>query len=139
MVEAELVLEMFSGDLARARKIYRDYMGEKEEVIRENIYATVDQRILGDERFVKEVMGKTGRSERWGKRRHEYTLLEIAEVVAGIWGVTVKQLREKGREEGTQTARTVASLAAKQYGYRGKEIGECLRRDPAVITRYLKE
>jgi hypothetical protein len=31
------------------------------------------------------------------------------------------------------------SLVAKEYGYKGHEIAEHLRRDPSVITRYLKE
>ncbi len=31
------------------------------------------------------------------------------------------------------------TLVANEYGYKGKEIAEYIRKDPAVITRHLKE
>jgi len=43
----------------------------KEEILqREEVYASVDQRILGDEEFVQEVVGRTGRREIRGRKRH---------------------------------------------------------------------
>ena len=56
-----------------------------------------------------------------------------------VCGASLGQPREKGREEGLQSGRKVMSLVAKEYGYKGQEIAEYLRRDPAVITRYLWE
>jgi hypothetical protein len=47
------------------------------------------------------------------------------------------QLMEKGRDEGLVSGRM--SLVAMEYGYKGQEIAGYLRRDPAGITRYLKE
>ncbi len=35
--------------------------------------------------------------------------------------------------------RKPASLAAREFGYRGKEIAFYLQKDPSVISRYLKE
>ena len=35
--------------------------------------------------------------------------------------------------------RRLLSLVATEYGYKGKEIGLYVRKDPAVITRDLKE
>ncbi len=77
IVDTEPVLRMFSEDKGRARRAYRVYMGERESVRREEVYATVDQRVLGDERFVEEVVEKTGKRELRGRRRHAYSLWEI--------------------------------------------------------------
>ena len=138
IVDTEQVLKMFSEDRGRARRLYRDYMGEGEGVKREDVYSTVSQRVLGGEQFVKEVLMKTGRAEVWGKKRHEYTLLEIGGAVEGVYGVTLRQLREKSKGR-IVSGRKVMSLVAREYSYKGQEIAEYLRRDPAVITRYLKE
>jgi hypothetical protein len=139
IVHTEGVFKMFSENRERARRLYRDYMGEGEEVKREAIYSTVSQRVLGGEQFVKEVLIRTGRAEVWGRRKHEYTLSEIGGAVEGVYRVTLRQLMEKSKEEGIVSGRKVMSLVAREYGYRGQEIAEYLRRDPAVITRYLKE
>jgi putative transposase len=139
IVDTEQVLKMFSEDRGRSRRLYRDYMEEGEKIKREDVYSTVSQRVLGGEEFVKEVLMKTGRAEVWGKKRHEYTLLEIGGAVDDVYGVTLRQLREKSKEEGIVIVRKVMSLVAREYGYKGQQIAEFLRRDPAVITRYLKE
>ena len=114
-------------------------MGEREGIGRDEVYVTVEQRVLGDERFVEDVMEKTGRKELRGRRRHKYTLVEIAGGVERVYGTSLRQLREKGRDEVIQFGRRVMSLVGKEYGYKGREIAECLRRDPSVITRYLRE
>ena len=139
IVDTEQVLKMFSEDRGRARRLYWDFMGEREGIKKEDVYSTVSQRALGGEEFVKEVLMKMGRAEVWGKKRHEYTLLEIEGAVERISGVTLRQLREKSKEVGIVSGRKVMSLVAREYGYKGREIAEYLRRDPAVITRYLKE
>ena len=100
---------------------------------------TKDQRVLGDERFVEKVKERGGRRELGGRRRHEYTLMEIGGAVERVYGTSLRQLREKGKGEWVQTGRRVLSLVGREYGYKGGEIGEYLRKDPSVVTRYLKE
>jgi putative transposase len=139
ITDKDQVLRMFSEDKGRARRLYRLYMRESGGAQREDIYATIDQRVLGDERFVEKVMGKTGRRGLRGKRRHEYTLAEIGGAVEKLYGITLRQLREKGRDERIQSGRRLISLVAREYGYRGQETAEYLWRDPAGVTRYLKE
>jgi hypothetical protein len=139
IVDKDQVLRMFSEDRRRAKRLYRMYMGERGGLQREDIYATVDQRVLGDERFIEKVMDKKGRGGLRGRRRHEYTLAEIVGAVDEFYGITLRQLREKGKEEGIQSGRKLISLVAKEYGYKGREIAGYLWRDPAGITRYLKE
>ncbi len=139
IVDSELVLRIFSEDGRKARRAYREYMGQKGILRREEVYATVDQRILGDEGFVEEVKARTGRSDVPGRRRHLYRLPEIAKAVEEMCGVTLGQLREKGRGEELGLGRRVMSLVAKEYGYKGQELAGYLWRDPSVITRYLEE
>ena len=99
----------------------------------------VDQRILGDEGFVQEVMVRTGSLDIRGRRRHGYGLSEIAKAVEEVCGVGLVQLGEKGKDESLKKGRRVMSVVAKEYGYKGHEIAEHLWRDPSVITRYLRE
>jgi hypothetical protein len=49
---------MFSENKGRARKQYQAFMSDGATVKKEDIYATIDQRLLGDERFVENVVGK---------------------------------------------------------------------------------
>lgn len=60
IADKDQVLRMFSEDKGRAMRLYRAYMRERGGAQREDIYATVDQRVLGDERFVEKVMAKQG-------------------------------------------------------------------------------
>lgn len=139
IVDAELVLRMFAEDMKKAKWNYRAYMEDERGLKREEVYATVDQRILGEEGFVQKVMTRTGIGGIRGRRRHGYRLSEIARAVEGVYGVSLEQLREKRREERLRKGRRLMSLVAKEYGYKGHEIAEHLWRDPSVITRYLKE
>jgi hypothetical protein len=66
-------------------------------------------------------------------------LYEIAKGVEKIYGVTLKQIRKKSKSETITLGRRLLSLVAKEYGYKGKEIGLYIRKDPAIVTRDLKE
>jgi REP element-mobilizing transposase RayT len=139
IVDTEPVLKIFAEDRRKARRAYREYMGEKGMLRREEVYATVDQRIVGDEGFVEEVKARMGRSDVPGRRRHLYRLPEIAKAVEEMYGVSLGQLREKNRAKELRRARRVISLVGKDYGYKGQELAGYLWRDPSVITRYLRE
>ena len=139
IVDSELVFRIFSEDRGKAMRAYREYMGGKNILRREEVYATVDQRILGNEGFVEEVQVRMGSSDVPGRRKHLYRLSEISKAVEDVYGVTLGQLREKGRGEELGLGRRVMSLVAKDYGYKGQDVGRYLWRDPSVITRYLEK
>ncbi len=140
IVDSEDVLRIFSSeDNRRARRAYQEYMEEGRVLPREEVYATVDQRIVGDEEFVEIVRAKTGISDVRGRRKHAYSLPEIAQAVEELYGITLVQLRGKGGEEELGRGRRLVSLLAKEYGYKGQEVAEFLWRDASVISRYLKE
>ncbi len=138
IVDIEQVLSIFSKNESKARRLYQNYVGEGHGITREDVYSTVSQRILGGEEFAKEVFMKTGRAEDLGKRKYEYTLLEIETAVERVCGVTPREMREKSKDEALVVGRRLLSLVAREYGYKGREVADYLRRDPAVITRYLK-
>ncbi|MBI5639937.1 MAG: hypothetical protein HZA17_05880, partial [Nitrospirae bacterium] len=107
-------------------------------VKKEDIYQSVEQRIVGDERFVDEVKAQCDLKLERTKRQRAYSLDEIAAGISRYQGVMVEQMRRKGKEREVALARKLFSLTAKEYGYKGTEISGYLRKDPAVITRYIK-
>ncbi|MEW6418686.1 MAG: transposase [Nitrospirota bacterium] len=139
IVDVDQVLRMFSEDKSQARKLYRAYMGDGINIKREDIYRTVDQRILGDERFVDKVTEKMEESIEHRRKKHEYSLEEIAKMVEKIFGVTIRQLREKSKDREILIGRKLMTFVAKEYGYKGKDIAKYINKDPVVVTRYLKE
>ena len=54
-------------------------------------------------------------------------------------GITLKQLTGKSKNREILRVRKLASFAAREFGYKCKEIAFYLKKDPSVITRYLKE
>jgi len=54
-------------------------------------------------------------------------------------GITLRQMRGKNKDRNISVGRKLVSLVAKEYKYKGRETAAYLRKDPSVITRYLKE
>jgi REP-associated tyrosine transposase len=139
IIDTDQVLRMFSEDKQRARKLYNAFMSDGLIVRKEDIYNTIGQRILGSEEFLVRVMERYDGELKKEKREREYTLYEIAKGVEKIYGVRLKQIREKSKSEMITLGRRLLSLVATEYGYKGKEIGLYIRKDPAIVTRDLKE
>ena len=139
IVDTEEVLRIFSENIIRARSQYKDYMGEDSVVRKEHIYGTIDQRVLGDERFAERVMKRSKVKLTQRRRLKEYSLAEIAEGVEKAYRINIKEMREKGKAEGVSLGRKLFSMVAFEYGYKGREIAEYIQKDPAIVTRHLKE
>jgi len=139
LVDTDQVLRMFSEDKSQARKLYRAYIDDGIEVKKEDIYRTISQRILGEEKFVDKVMEKIDERFENKRKHHEYSLKKIVETIGKMRGIILKELRGKSRNREILTVRQLASLAAREFGYKGREIALYLQKDPSVITRYLKE
>jgi len=139
IVDEEQVLRMFSEDKGRARRLYQAYVSDGIAVKKEDIYCIIDKRILGDERFVDSVMGKCEASIELGRKEKEYSLAAMATAIGETFGVTLMQMRQKGKDRGITHGRKLLSLVAHEYSYRGREIAEYIQKDPALITRYIKE
>ncbi len=139
LIETDQILRMFSEDKTKARRLYKTFMGDESAIKKDDIYTTVDQRILGGEKFVEKVLDKYGEELSKGRRKKEYTLAEIARGLERIYGITIKQIRQQSKSQEISLGRKLMTLVANEYGYKGKEIAEYIRKDPAVITRHLKE
>jgi hypothetical protein len=130
---------MFSKNLAEATRRYKEHMEEGATVFNEDLYKTVDQRILGGKQFVDRVMARCQKSVVPGRRRHEFSLAEIAVGIGQLWGIGLKELRDKGKKSKVIEGRKLLSLAARACGYKGREVADFLKKDPAAVTGYLKK
>jgi REP element-mobilizing transposase RayT len=138
LVDTGLVLRMFSEDLKRGRRLYREYMRKEEKISKGEVYRTVDQRILGDEEFVKRVRERFKNEVTAARRKLGVSLGQIAKGIEEIFGIRLGELRERGKHRGVMEGRRLFSLAGREYGYKGKEIADFLGKDPAAVTGYLK-
>ena len=139
IVDTDRVLRMFSEDKAASRRLYNGFMGDGIDVKKEDVYGTVDQRVLGSEEFLDDVMEKYDGEFKNEKREREYTLADIAKGVENIKGVTLRQIQGQSKVAQISSGRKLFILLAKGYGYKGKEIAEYIRRDPAIISMALKD
>jgi REP-associated tyrosine transposase len=139
IVDEDQVLRLFSENKGTARRLYGAYVGDGIAVKKEDIYTTIDKRILGDEKFADKVMGRCEAEIEPGRREREYSLATIAGAVGEMYGVTIIQMRQKGKDANIAQGRKLFSIVAHEYGYKGREIAEYVRKDPALITRHIKD
>lgn len=139
IVDTDQVLRIFSENKGTARRLYRAYMGDEAAIRKENIYSTVEQRILGDERFVDRVIKKSADKVSRKRRERQYTLEEVSGAVEELYGVSLEQIRRRSKSRELSVGKRLMSLVASEYGYKNKEIAEFIRKDPVVVTRHLKE
>ena len=138
LINADQVLRMFAEHKGRARKHYEAFMSDGATVKKEDIYSTIDQRLLGDERFVEEVVERHKGDIKKGRRRKEYTLAQMARALERQYSVSLEDMQSWGRTKGILTGRRLFSIIAKEYGYTGREISAYLKKDPAAVTGYLR-
>ncbi|MCK9196972.1 MAG: transposase [Syntrophales bacterium] len=139
IVDTESVLGMFSEDKGAANCLYIDFIGADVSIPREDVYHTVEQRILGDEHFVEKVLKESNVKVQATRREREYTLDEIAGAIEGVYGISLEEIRSISKSSKLSKGKKMMSLVAHEYGYKGKEIAEFIYKDPVVVTRHLKE
>lgn len=132
------VLRMFSESKARSRTKYRQFMSEEETLNKAAVYATVDQRLQGDETFIEAVQQKSEQPVEKEKKGKTFTLAAIARAAQEQLGITLDDLRSATKQARVMAGRRLLSVVAKTYGYKGKEIAEFLRKDPSAVTGYLR-
>jgi hypothetical protein len=113
-------------------------MREQEKTSKDEFYQTVDQRILGDEKFVARLRERVEDGIAAGKSRHGVSLAEIGKGIEEIFGIGLGELKGKGKDTRVMEGRKLFTLVAREYGYKGKEIAAHLSKDPASVTGYLR-
>jgi len=139
LVDTESVLRLFSEDKKTAKRLFRAFMGSNVSITREDVYRTVEQRILGDEHFIEKVRKERNVKVDAIRREREYTLGEIAQVIELIYGVSLAEIRSVRKLSRLSRGKMMMSLVAHEYGYKGKEIAEFINKDPVVVSRHLRE
>lgn len=137
LVDVDQALRMFSEDKTTTRKLYQNFIGEG-TIKKDDIYKTIDQRLLGDEQFVERVMEHYDGEVAQRRREKEFTLGKIAEGINLEIGIALKEIRGKNKGQDKTTGRRLFCLVADEYGYRGREIADYIKKDPAIVTRDLK-
>ena len=138
LVDADQVLRMFSESKGRARAKYRTFMAGEDTLSKSAVYATIDQRLQGDDEFVDRIMEQHDREEAHARQKKK-GLDEIARVIEQRYGITDKDIRSNYRTQELVQARIVFSQAASALGHRGNAIARYMRKDPAAVTRQLRD
>lgn len=129
---------MFSENKVQAYKGYRNFMAGGEVLDREEVYATIDQRLQGDEEFVDRVLERYDGEIKRERKARQYTLAQIARVVGKQYNLILNGLRSAGKEQRLMQGRRAFSAVARGFGYKGKEIAAYLRKEPSSVTKYVQ-
>jgi len=138
LVDTDQVLRLFSERKSRARSKYREFMADQDTLDKANVYATIDQRLQGDDEFVERVMEQHDREEAQARQKKK-GLDEIAQTIEQRYGITVDDIRSNCRTADLVRARRVFSQVAGALGHRGSALAKYMRKDPSAITRQLRD
>ena len=136
LVSVDFVLNLFDPKKTIAIRYYQDFMDDTICSDREEIYGTIDQRFLGDEKFVEAIADRTRSDIRNKSKPRKYSLREIIAVVETIAHVCPEEIRSKSKSREISRARTVFCRVARNFSYKVAEIAEFLEKDPSAISRY---
>jgi putative transposase len=136
-VDTASVLERFSNRVGRAREAYLRFIKEGEgQGHDERYYETVNQRFLGDERFVKEIAKKVGEDREVEPKMRRVKFSAILNAIAEQHGTEAKTLIQAGRQRQWVKTRSMLVYMAREWcGMTIKELGKQLNRDPSIISR----
>jgi REP element-mobilizing transposase RayT len=137
LVDTDQVLRMFSENKHRAKRLYREFILESQDMKPDEVYAVKEQRVQGSDAFVDRVL--TDRKEELPPKKKPLSLDVIAEAVARNEGVEIETLRSGTRVRIVTKARKVFSLVARNMGHAVKNIAAYLSVDGAAISGYEPE
>ena len=137
LVDTDQVLRLFSEKRSQARRKYREFREDTEGFERNEVYATIDQRLKGDAEFVDRVLGEHEKmpARTW---KRKIPLEKIAAAIEKRHDVHVEMLRSPAKDRAAAGDRMVFSILANDHGYKAVEIGRYLDKDPTRVTRYLQ-
>jgi hypothetical protein len=136
-VDTGSVLKRFSSRVGRAREGYLRFIKEGGgQGHDERYYETVDQRFLGDDRFVKEIGKKVGEDREVEPKMRRVKFSALLNAIAEQHGAEAKTLVQAGRQrQWVRTRSMLVYMARECCGMPVKELGKRLNRDPSIISR----
>ena len=136
-VETALVLGQFSRRVGPARKAYQQFLAEGlSRGHQAQYYEVVDQRFLGDPRFVETVQQRVGGKGEIALGGPAVAFPQLVDAIAQAHHVEPQRLLGPSRHRGWGHARAMLVYLAREWGRMStKELGHCLQRDPSLISR----
>jgi putative transposase len=134
MVRTDAVLKQFASSMGAARRGYLGFMREGlDQGHVDRFYETIEQRFLGDERFVNQMEGKKKELE---PKMIKVKLPRLVEGVASVYGIEAARLLGTERKRGWVEPRSLLVYAAREWcGIKTRELAERLHRDASMISR----
>jgi len=135
-IDTRLVLNQLGNSASQACKAYQRLIDDGRGLGHDDrYYQAIDQRFLGDEKFVGQIAERAPKSEiRPGGRKLRFETLLVA--VARIHGCGVNNLTAAGRQRAWSKPRAqLACLAREWCGTKTIDIGRRLNRDPTMVSR----
>jgi REP element-mobilizing transposase RayT len=135
-VDAEAVLSQFGSTLGSSRRAYQRFMEEGlKQGHEEKYYETIDQRFLGEERFLSEVAERSEARE-VEIRGKKVSFARLLEAISQAQAVEGPVLLRAGRQRRWVAARAQLAYLGRQWcGLTTKEMGRRLHRDASMISR----
>jgi putative transposase len=133
-VRTDAVLKQFASNMRAARRAYRGFMRDGlDQGHLDRFYETIEQRFLGDERFVEEVERKKKEREP-GKIKVKFD--RLVEGVASVYGIEAVRLLGTERKRRWVEPRSLLVYAAREWcGMKTSVLAEHLHRDASMISR----
>jgi len=135
-VDTQEILSRFGSRLDAARRGYQGFMGDgMKQGHEEKYYQTLDQRFLGDERFVYEVAERSEAKEVEIKGK-KVGFARLLQALCTMRHVDSKVLLEPGRQRQWVALRAQLVYLAREWcGLTAKELAGRLNRDASMISR----
>jgi REP element-mobilizing transposase RayT len=135
-VDSQEVLSQFAPRRAAARRVYQGFMQDgMKQGHEEKYYQTLDQRFLGDERFVNEVAQRREAKEveMEGKK---VAFARLLAALCAMGRLDSKVLLQPGRQRQWVRSRAQLVYLAREWcGLTAKELAGRLHRDASMISR----
>jgi len=135
-VDTQEVLSQFSSRLGVARRAYQSFMEDgMKQGHEEKYYQTLDQRFLGDERFVEKVAERTEAKDVEIKGK-KVGFVRLLQAICIARNVESKELLQAGRQRQWVAPRAQLVYLAREWcGLTTKELAGRLHRDASMISR----
>ncbi len=99
-------------------------------------YETVDQRLLGDERFVERVDRRTEQTRKIEKKPHMLPFLAVTRAVVKEHGISPEVLLRRRRQRTWVKERAMLVYLGREWSrVSARELGRQMHRDASVISR----
>ncbi|MFZ5876932.1 MAG: transposase [Nitrospirota bacterium] len=136
-LETATVLSHFHRQVGAARKAYQQFMREGLPTGHQSrYYETVDQRFLGDERFLDAMTRQTTLHHDVTVKPPRVAFPRLLAAVAQVTGVSAERLVRVGRQRDLLASRALLVYAAREWsGTTVQDLGRRLHRDPSMISR----